>query len=248
MKVVAVTQARISSSRLPQKVLLPLGSVTVLGLHLKRAGKSKLINEIIVATTNEIGVEKIIAEAKSHNCSVFQGSLDDVLDRFYQSVAKDKPEYVVRLTSDCPLIDPELIDDTIKKFIHSQLDYGANCLNNTLPDGMDVEVFKFAALETAWKEAKLKSEREHVTPYIRNSGKFEVLAVDYTPNLGSYRLTLDTVEDYILIKKLVEEVGEDQPMEAYLNYLRKNPELLKINSQYERNEGYQKSLKGDSEC
>ena len=134
MKVVAVTQARISSSRLPQKVLLPLGSMTALGLHLKRAGKSKLINEIVVATTNEVGVEKIIAEAKSQNCRVFQGSLDDVLDRFYQAVVNDRPDYVVRLTSDCPLIDPELIDDTIRKIIHSKLDYGANCLNSTLPD------------------------------------------------------------------------------------------------------------------
>lgn len=248
MKIIAVTQARISSSRLPQKVLLPLGGKTALDLHLKRAGRSKMINEIIVATTNEPGVEKIVDIAKANNCGVFQGSLDDVLDRFYQAVSDKNPDYVVRLTSDCPIIDPELIDDTIRKFIHSKLDYGANCLNGTLPDGMDVEIFKYSCLETAWKEARLKSEREHVTPYIRNCGKFDILAVDYTPNLGSYRLTLDTIEDYNLIKKLVDDVGEDAPMEDYLSYLRKHPELLNLNNKYERNEGYAKSLKGDSEC
>ncbi len=248
MKIIAITQARISSSRLPQKVLLPLGSATALDLHLKRASKSKMINEIIVATTNEPGVEKIVEIARSHNCTVFQGSLNDVLDRFYQAVSDKNPDYIVRLTSDCPIIDPELIDDVIKKFIHSKLDYGANCLNSTLPDGMDVEIFKYSCLETAWKEAKLNSEREHVTPYIRNCGKFDILAVDYAPNLGSYRLTLDTIEDYNLIKKLVDTVGEDASMEDYLNYLRKNPDLLNLNNKYERNEGYAKSLKGDSEC
>lgn len=245
MKIVAITQARISSSRLPEKVILPLGNATVLDLHLKRIKKAKSINKIIVASTFEEKSNLIKLIAEKNHCELFQGDLNDVLDRFYQAVVCEKPDFIIRLTSDCPLIDPQLIDDLVRRFLAANVDYAANCLNSTLPDGMDAEIFTFKSLETAHLEAKLKSEREHVTPYIRNSEKFIVLPIDYSPNLGSFRLTLDTKEDYNLIQKLVDSLGEDASMIDYVNYLKAHPELLSINSNSQRNEGYQKSLKED---
>ena len=244
-KILAITQARYSSSRLPGKVLKSLGSGTVLDLHLKRIHQSKLINQFVVATTEEPESAEIEAIAARNNFECFHGSTDDVLDRFYQTARKYNPDYVVRLTSDCPLIDPFYIDDLIKTFLLKKVDYAANCLNPTLPDGMDAEIFTFNALETAWRDADKNSEREHVTPYIRNSGLFKIQSVEYPLNWDSIRLTLDTTEDYELISKLVSVVGEDGTMNQYVKCLKLNPEWLKINSKYERNEGYLKSLKND---
>lgn len=242
----AITQARFSSSRLPGKVLKPLGTGTVLDLHLKRIKKSKLINQFVVATTNEPQSSEIEAIAKKNNFACLRGSLDDVLDRFYQAAKETRPDYIVRLTSDCPLIDPFYVDDLIKKFLDKKVDYAANCLNPTLPDGMDAEIFSFNALETAWKEAEKISEREHVTPFIRDCGKFKIESVEYPLDFGKFRLTLDTHEDYELISKLVSEIGEGARMEDYIQCLMKNPEWLKINSKYERNEGLKKSLQEDN--
>lgn len=245
MNVVAITQARFSSSRLPGKVLLELGSATVLDLHLKRVKKSKLINKFIVATTNEAESTEIEKIANRHEFDCFHGDLNDVLDRFYRACASSKPDYVVRITSDCPLIDPTLIDDLISKFLEAKVDYAANSLVPTLPDGMDAEIFSFSALETAWKEATKKSEREHVTPYIRDCGKYKTLSVQYPLDYGKYRLTLDTPEDYEVLKKLVDVCGEDANLEEYVSYLSRHEEILKLNSNYERNEGLKKSLKED---
>lgn len=245
MKILAITQARISSSRLPKKVLLKLGKETVLDLHLKRALKSKHIEKMIVASTDEMGCEEIKKVAVNQNCDFFLGSLVDVLDRFYQASLPYNPEHVIRLTSDCPLIDPELIDDLVEKYLNSSADYAANFIGESLPDGMDVEIFKFSALEKAWNEAKKKSEREHVTPYIRDSKKFVVEAIDYLPKLGHFRLTLDTEDDYKLLKELVDKVGEDKRMKDYVDYLIKHDDIFQINSKIKRNEGYQKSLERD---
>lgn len=246
MKILAISQARFSSSRLPGKVLLPLGTGTVLDLHLKRIKKSKLITDFAAATTNEPEAGQIEKIALQNDFSCFRGSLDDVLDRFYQCAKSVKPDLVVRLTSDCPLIDPYYIDDLIKNFLNKKVDYSANCLNPTLPDGMDAEIFSFAALESAWKEATKKSEREHVTLFIRNCGKFKIDSLEYPLDFGKFRLTLDTSEDYNLINKLVTKVGESGSMQDYIQCLIEHPEWLTINSQYERNEGLKKSLLKDN--
>lgn len=201
----------------------------------------------MVATTDEPESMEIESIAMKNNYGCFHGNLNDVLDRFYQAAKNIQPDYVVRLTSDCPLIDPFYIDDLIKKFLERNVDYATNCLVPTLPDGMDAEIFKFTALETAWREASKKSEREHVTPFIRESGKFKIFSVEYPLDLGSFRLTLDTSEDYELIKKLIAETGEEATLDNFLQSLKRNPEWLKINSQYERNEGLKKSLQNDKE-
>lgn len=245
MNIVAITQARFSSSRLPGKVLKKLGSQTVLGLHLSRIKKAKHITSIMVATTTEVESKEIESIAKENGASCFHGDLNDVLDRFYKAVVDLRPDYVVRITSDCPLIDPELIDDMITKFLDKKCDYAANCTQPTLPDGMDAEIFTFAALERAWKEASKRSEREHVTPYIRESGEFSTYSVEYDYDWGGIRMTLDTEEDYQVLLSLVEACGEDATVETYVKYLQAHPEIRKINSIYERNEGYKKSLNED---
>jgi spore coat polysaccharide biosynthesis protein SpsF len=248
MKIVAITQARYSSSRLPGKVLKKINDQTVLGLHLMRIKKSKHINKVIVATTNETEANSIKDIAVKNACDFFQGSSDDVLDRFYQAVKNEKADYIVRLTSDCPLIDPVLIDDLIEKFLAMKVDYASNCLNPTLPDGMDAEIFTFNSLEDAWRNARLSSEREHVTPFIRNCGKFKIYSHEYEKNLSKYRMTLDTIEDLEVISSLVRSCGELAGLNTYVDFLIKNPDIMRINSKHERNEGYQKSIKGDSVC
>lgn len=240
MHIVAITQARFSSSRLPGKVLKQLGSQTVLDLHLKRIKKSKKITSFMVATTNEPEAIKIKEVASRQGFLCYQGDVNDVLDRFYQSVKKIQPDYVLRLTSDCPLIDPTYIDDVIEKFLDEKVDYASNSLNPTLPDGMDVEIFTFQSLEDAWCNALLKSEREHVTSYIRDCGKYKLLSIEYDRNWENLRMTLDTGEDYEVIKNLVDNCGEDCSLLEYVDYLNSHPEIKKINANSQRNEGYKK--------
>lgn len=252
MKIIAITQARLSSTRLPAKVLLPLGKTSVLGLHINRLKEVKYFDEIIVATTNEAGSEKICQIAEEQSVRYFNGSLNDVLDRFYQAAIQFQPEIVVRLTSDCPLIDPKYVEDLIEKFLNHNVDYASNCLIPNLPDGLDAEVMKFSALEKAWREAKLQSEREHVTPYIwkncdvKGGSLFKGLAVDYGLKLQDYRITLDEKEDYEVIKALVDNLGENVRLDEIMKYLADHPEIRSLNKEKIPNAGYLKSLAQDS--
>ena len=251
MKIIAITQARIGSARLPEKVLKTINGKTLLEIHLRRILKSKLISKLIVATTVENDAEKIVSIADKLGVESFRGSVDDVLERFYLASLADNADYIVRLTSDCPLIDPVEIDRVIEKCFDNEYDYISNILDPTMPDGMDVEVFKFSALKKAHQEAILKSDREHVTPYIwRNSSAksgniFKSLSIKNSDDFSKYRLTVDTIEDFILIKNLIDNLGVDKGWRDYVNYLDKNPELIDINSGYERNEGLKKSLAQD---
>ncbi len=239
-KIAAITQARFSSSRLPGKVLKQLGMQTVLDLHLKRIKQSQLITNFILATTMEPEAAQIKKISATQGFSCYQGDVDDVLDRFYQSVKDLEPDYIVRLTSDCPLIDPFFIDDLIEKFLASGVDYASNCLNPTLPDGMDAEIFTFTSLKEAWENAKLKSQREHVTSYIRDCGKYKLLSIEYPFNWGEIRMTLDTIEDYEVLTNLVEICGENATTQEYVKYLQGHPELSHKNSKFQRNEKYVK--------
>src|ERR1019366_2808912 len=173
MKIIAITQARTGSTRCPGKILKKINDNTLLEIHLKRILQSKEINQLIVATTINKEDSGIVTISRDLGLSFYQGSVEDVLDRFYQSLQGQKADYIVRLTSDCPLVDPELIDQIIRYTLDNNLDYCSNTLDPKYPDGQDVEVFKFAALEKAWKEATLPSEREHVTPYIWKNSTFK---------------------------------------------------------------------------
>ncbi|MDY8138673.1 glycosyltransferase family protein [Aquimarina sp. 2201CG5-10] len=253
MKTVVITQARSGSTRLPNKVLKEIKGKSLLEIHINRIKGSKLIDEIFIATTINKEDDKIEELAKLLNVKYYRGSEDDVLDRFYQTIHKISPDYIVRLTSDCPLIDPILIDEVIQYTKDNDLDYCSNTLEEHYPDGQDIEVFKFSALEKAWKESKLKSEREHVTPYIYNKSTYRGEDLFKSDNYGlndsfnGVRLTVDEISDFQVIKIIIENLGCNKSWLEYARYYQENEEINKLNNKIIRNEGYLKSIKEDKD-
>lgn len=249
MKIIAIIQARLGSTRLPGKVMLDLEGKTVLERVIERVKASRLINDVVVATTIEKKDLKIVGLCAANGISVYCGSEDDVLDRYYQAARLVGADRIVRITSDCPLIDPIIIDEVISSHLREKADYTSNGLKETFPDGLDTEVFSFKALKTAWKNAKLKSEREHVTPYIRNNMNiFKLTNFEYKEDLSKKRWTLDNPEDYEFIKNIYANIYFKNHlfgMKEILEFLQNNPEIEKINQNIMRNEGYLRSLKHD---
>lgn len=244
----AIIQARTSSTRLPNKVLMKLGEFTVIKNIILRLKKSKFIDEIVVATTINKEDKKIISEIINMDIRVFCGSEDDVLDRFYQVAKLLRPKNIVRITSDCPVIDPEIVDKVIKLHRETNSDYTSNVLEESFPDGLDIEVFTYNSLEIAWKNAKLLSEREHVTPFIRNSNNFKKSNLKSDIDLSKKRWTLDNKEDYDFLKIIFDNLyykNQNFNINDILDFIDKNPEIENINSSINRNEGYKKSLLED---
>lgn len=250
-KTILITQARIGSTRLPGKVLREVSGKSLLQIHLERLKQCKLVSEIIVATTTKNEDQIIFDKAFEWGFSAFRGSESDVLDRFYQAVKNKNADWIVRVTSDCPLIDPELVDKVIEFVQTSNKDYGANIIVENYPDGQDIEVFKFSALEDAWKNAKLLSEREHVTPYIRNNsdlkggGLFTSINYPCDFDFSKIRMTVDEMKDFELIRVLINNSGTEKTWLEYTNYIIQN-NLTQINDSIIRNEGLLKSLKNDN--
>ncbi len=247
MSIDCIIQARMGSTRLPAKVLMEIEGKSILLYCLEQASKSKLINKIIVASTINQNDEILIEKVKNYGYDVFAGSEDDVLDRYYQAAKKFGTKVIVRLTSDCPLIDPQIMDNVIKTFQEIKCDYCSNVQPPTFPDGYDVEVFSFKALERAWKETKLMSEREHVTPFLwKNNKKFKIVNVENDEDLSHLRITVDEKEDFILIEEIIKKIKKSPIyLKDILKLFKEEPELLKINSKYARNEGYAKSILED---
>ncbi|MEJ7829052.1 MAG: hypothetical protein WKF91_12665 [Segetibacter sp.] len=249
-KVVIVTQARIGSTRFPGKVLERIGNDSMLGLHLKRLKRSTIADSIVVATTNEKGVESIIDIANEEGVLTYKGSTNDVLDRFYQAVKDIKPDFVVRVTSDCPLIDARLIDLVINMTIENNLDYGSNILKEEYPDGQDIEVILWDVLALAWQVAKLPSEREHVTPYIRsntdsNGGQlFKAMNYASPYNFNGIRMTVDERADIEAIRNLVNQLGPVNDWRRYADYIINHPSEFS-NQAIIRNAEYYKSIQKD---
>lgn len=251
MKVLAITQARYGSTRLPAKVLKEVNGETLLELHLRRILLAKNITKLKVATTTEEGADRIVEIAQRIGVETYKGSIDDVLERFYYTALPENPDYVVRVTSDCPLIDPTEIDNIIDVCFSGGYDYVSNTLIPTFPDGVDCECFKFSALKKAYNEAKLQSEREHVTPYIKNNSSvkggtlFKSFNVVNNEDCSSFRITVDTQEDFDLIKNLIEGCGTDKTWRYYVRYLIQHQEIFNLNSMHARDEGYAKSISND---
>ena len=246
MKIIAITQARVGSSRLPAKILKKFNNKTFLEIHLERVLKSKFINKLIVATTSLESEKPIIQICEKLGISFYKGSEDDVLDRFYKAIEFEDVDYVVRLTSDCPLIDPKLIDEIIKRGLDKKVDYISNTLTEDFPDGQDVELIKFESLERAWKESSLKSDREHVTPYIRRNSTFygekKFMSSDFisSKNYNNVRMTIDEIEDYNTLINLLDCLGINKSWKEYADFLVSNPQIVS-NNLILRNEGYIKS-------
>ena len=249
--VTAIVQARISSTRLPGKVMKEILGRPLLWHLINRLKKAQLIDKIIIATTdNEIDTP-ILKFAESLGIDSYAGSENDVLDRYYQTAKKYRAETIARITADCPLIDPALVDNIIRQYLENKdkLDYVQSGIS--YPDGIvETAVFSFTLLEKAWREAKLPSEREHVTPYFwKNPHLFRVLTVENNEDLSYIRLTVDDEADFQLVSEVFRNLYKDGKifhMEEMLDFLKERPDLLELNQQTVRNEGYLESLKQDT--
>lgn len=245
--ILGILQARTSSSRLPGKVLLPIVGRPMLALQIERMLRARRVDRWVLATSTNAEDDALEGIARSAGVDCFRGSLDDVLDRFYRAAERYAPEHVVRTTGDCPLFDPEVLDVGIAAYLSSGVDYLSNCVEATYPDGLDYEVFRFSALEEAWKEARLPSQREHVTPFInRQPDRFSVKHFrNPAGDFSSLRWTVDQPEDLPLVRSVYEALYASNPqfgLNDVLRYLESRPTLSEANSGVKRNEGYQLSL------
>jgi spore coat polysaccharide biosynthesis protein SpsF len=233
----AIIQARMASSRLPGKVLLDICGKPMLERVLDRVKLARSIDNILVATTTDPSDEVLAEWCHEHQVDCFRGSMQDVLDRFYQAGVTYSPRYIVRVTADCPVIDPGLIDETVLACQENCVDFAATRLpppfHRTYPIGLDVEVTTFSALERAWREAKLPAEREHVFPYLYDQpGRFNLKILNHEPDYGSLRWTVDTADDLELIRRIYEHFSplEDFRWQAVLELMESKPELTLINA------------------
>lgn len=246
--IIAIIQARVSSTRLPGKILAELAGKPLLYHVVSRVKQAKTITKVIVATTDKPNDNETEKCCKKIGVDCFRGSEDDVLDRFYQAAKYFSANLVVRLTADCPLLDPVIIDRVVDVFKKGNYDYVSNVIEPTFPDGLDTEVFSFEALERAWKEAVIKSEREHVTPFIRKSSNlFRLANVKNEIDLSAMRWTVDEPADLEFVRRVYAHFGPNQlfGIADIVALLHAHPELQTINATFERNEGYQRSLRED---
>jgi len=234
--VVAIIQARMGSSRLPGKVLKEIGGLPMLFRVVLRARRAQTLGHVVIATTTDEGDDAIVDFCTSKGFPCFRGDPYDVLDRYYQAACLFNAQVVVRLTGDCPLIDPFEIDRTVRTFDEVGVDFAANRLpppwKRTTPIGMDTEVVSFDALKRAWQEAEEKYAREHVMPYLyEEDGRFKVALVDHEPDLGHLRLTVDTAEDLELVRRIYDHFGntDDFSLKDILSLIEKHPEWMAIN-------------------
>lgn len=236
MKIVIIVQARMTSTRLPGKILKKVLGKPLLEYQIERLRRVKLADEIVIATTINETDELIVQLCDSLSVSYFRGSEEDVLSRYYEAAKVHQADVIVRVTSDCPLIDPEVIDRVIKFYINYQTkyDYVSNSLERTYPRGMDTEVFSFKALQEAFLEATALPDREHVTPFIhRQPQRYSLASVNYSENQSHHRWTVDTPEDFELIKRIIEAIYPNLPdltLKDCFNLLENNPEWLTINA------------------
>lgn len=234
MKNVVIVQARVGSSRLHAKVLKKICGKTILEHDIERMKQASFVNDIIIATTEK--EEDDLIENIAYKCNVkcFRGSEEDVLDRYYKAAKKYNVENIIRITSDCPLIDPHVIDDVVKCYESGNYDVITNVPNDskhTYPRGMDVEEFSFKWLERAWNEATEQYDREHVSPYIYDHAQNKCY-YQYKNDYSKYRLTLDTDEDWQVINNIYNHFYHgfhDFYLEDIICYIKKNPQIMDIN-------------------
>lgn len=245
--IVAIIQARMSSTRLPGKVLKKVQGTPLLKFQVDRIKKSSLLNEIVVATS--LRVEDCVIEEFCYDNEIecFRGSEDDVLERYYKCAQKYDADTIVRLTADCPLSDPKVIDDAIRLFTYEQADYAANTVppeSSKFPDGSDVEVFTMEALSRAFREAKDSHDREHVTFYFwKYNNGFKTVQLDYVRDYSKYRFTVDYPEDFKVVEFVIKELKNRNSfghLEEIIEILDSNPEIKVKNSHYTFGLGWEK--------
>lgn len=243
MKTVCIMQARMGSSRLPGKVLKKICGKTIIEHDIDRLKLVNSIDEIIIATTTNKEDDEIVKLAENIGVKVFRGSETNVLSRYYFAAKESNADIIVRVTSDCPLLDYNICDKIINKFKSSNnIDYVSNTINRTYPRGYDVEVFSMYALEKAYKEADKEYEKEHVTPYIwENTDIFKIKQVCNDKDYSNLRVTLDTEEDFVLIKNIYEKLYKTEPVfgfESIINLYTNDSKIFEINKDI-----FQKNIK-----
>ncbi len=250
VEVQVVIQARMGSTRLPGKVLLPLGGRPVLGHVVRRSSAARKVDRTVVATTTRAEDDAIEGFCKSSGIPVFRGDSEDVLDRYRSAIGVWPTDAVIRITADCPLIDPAVIDDLISFFGKGSWDYAANVNPPTFPAGFDAEILSSQSLERAWREASLKSHREHVTLFIREHPEsFRIGNLTAKTDRSALRCTLDRPEDYTFLEALFAHIPEGDPavgLEDILRIIDSNPELAKLNAGIDRYEGVKKSTQAEN--
>ena len=247
--ILTIVQARVSSTRLRRKVLKPILGEPMLARQIERIRRSQLVDQHMVATSSDSSDDAIERLCNELRLPCFRGSLNDVLDRFYNAAKSYAPDHVVRLTADCPLIDPEIMDKAIRFHTQGDYDYASNTLDPSFPDGLDVEVFRFSCLAQAWQAAKLPSQREHVTPFIYgNPQRFRLGSFRNERDLSLLRWTVDEPEDFEFVTQVYQALYPSNPdfrTSDVLRLLDNNPSLLSLNAEYQRNDGFKKSLRED---
>lgn len=243
----AIIQARMGSTRLPEKIFRKLNNKTVLE-HIYNRVKDSTVDKVVIATTNNRSDDIVEEFCKKKLYPYYRGSEDDVLERFYFAAKQFGIDIIVRVTADDPLKDTEVVNKAISIMLNNNYDYVSNTIEPTYPEGIDIEVFSFKALERAYNEAKLKSEHEHVTPYIwKNDDKFKIYNMKNDIDLSGLRWTMDTEDDYNFMKEVYSffKDVDNFSMEDVLKILEKHPKLSEINMGHIRNEGYLRSVKED---
>jgi spore coat polysaccharide biosynthesis protein SpsF len=242
LNAVAIIQARLGSTRLPGKVLADICGKPLLQRLIQRVSATQGISRVVVATTTDLADDELAGWCVAHDVPVYRGSVNDVLDRFWQCAQQHPAEFIVRVTADDPLKDPQIIAQALALCASaSEVDYASNTLHPTYPEGLDIEVVRFRTLERAACEAKLPSEREHVMPYVwKHPDRFVLRNFSMQPDLSHWRWTVDKPADLELMRRIFTHFA-DQPLVSYqavIAWLKENPELLAINAGTIRNEGY----------
>ena len=239
MKIAAIVQARMGSTRLPNKVMKPIGGIPIIELLLTRLVRAKEVDQIIVATSVDEVNLPLVEHIHKLGYTCEQGSENDVLDRYVQAAKKHQADVVVRITGDCPLVDPELVDEVIRSFKAANVDYFSNTNPPTYPDGLDIEIFTFKALEQASQETIDPFDQEHVTPYLRKPGKFKTAAMQHSQDLSALRWTVDEPADFEVIEKVFQyfHPRTDFTWSEILTLQSEQSELFNINQHLARNEG-----------
>ncbi len=237
--ILGLLQARTSSNRLPGKVLQPILGKPIILHQIDRVRRATLIDNLTLVTSDDASDDQLAKVCRDHGVSVFRGSLDDVLDRFYQAALLENPDHIVRLTGDCPFADPEIIDRVCQYHLDGEFDYSSNVHPPTWPDGLDVEICRMDKLVEAWSEAQDKFDREHVTPWILRQ-EFSLGNVGNQSDLSGLRWTVDEPEDLEFARRIFEGLyGKKQNfgVDDILEYVDSNPEIQKINQHFVRNAG-----------
>lgn len=247
-RVVAIIQARLGSSRLPGKTLAEIGGRPMLAHVLERVAAVPGVDDVVVATTVNPLDDHLVTFVKGLDLACVRGSEDDVLDRFHTALARHPADVIVRVTPDCPLLDPAVTGLVLAEYLRREgrVDYVSNVHPPTYPDGLDTEVFSRAALETAWREAHLASDREHVTTYVwRQPNRFRLANVGHSEDLSALRWTVDTAADLEFVRRVYDWLAPTGAsyfgMAEVLELLRRRPELQALNAGLRRNEGLERS-------